>query len=214
MKAYFYKTVNLLNGKYYYGSGSKVNYYGSGIKLNHAIKKYGIENFKTTILKEFNSREEAYYFEARFLSLFDLRNDKFSYNMTNRGNGGNQINYNGIDGEKYKSHSSKCITAWNKSDTCREKVSKRMRLNNPMDNIESKNKAVSALSNWRKKNPHPLLGKKHSDESRNKMSLTRKERKIPAYNKGITLNKTEFCDKCNRLFTIPGIKRHSKICKK
>jgi hypothetical protein len=214
MKAYFYKTINLLNGKYYYGSGSKINYYGSGINLNKAIKKYGIKHFKTIILKEFNTREEAYLFESKFLSLFDLKNDKSSYNMTNRGNGGNQIDYNGINGEKYRSHSSKCITAWNKSDKCREKVSKRMKLNNPMNDIEIKNKAILALSNWRKSNPHPLLGKKHSDDSKNKISLTRKERKIPAYNKGIILDKTEFCQKCNRVFTLPGIKRHSKICKK
>ena len=78
MKAYFYKTVNLLNCKYYYGSGSKINYRGSGIALRKAIKLHGINNFKTIILKEFNTREEAYLFEHRFLRLYDLKNDKNS----------------------------------------------------------------------------------------------------------------------------------------
>ena len=213
MKAYFYKTVNLLNCKYYYGSGSKINYRGSGIALRKAIKLHGINNFKTIILKEFNTREEAYLFEHRFLRLYDLKNDKNSYNMTNRGNGGNQINYEGINGEKYKNISKHTITSWNKSDECRKKVSKRMKLNNPMNCEKYKNKATSALVNWKKDNPHPLLGKNHTLEARQKMSNTRKEKNIPAYNKGILLPKTEKCISCDKLFTLPGIKRHSKNCK-
>ena len=213
MQSYFYKTVNLINNKYYYGSGSKLNYYGSGIALRKSIKKYGITSFKTTILKEFNTREDAYLFEHRFLKLYDLKNDVNSYNMTNRGNGGNQINYNSIDSEKYRINSKRCITEWNKSNECRKKVSDRMKTNNPMDIAEYKNKSLLALSNWKKDNPHPLLGKNHTLEARKKISNTRKERNIPAYNKGYKLDKNELCTLCNKLFTIPGIKRHSKICK-
>ncbi|CAB4175686.1 Nuclease associated modular domain 3 [uncultured Caudovirales phage] len=214
MIAYFYKTVNLINGKYYYGSGSKINYVGSGIFLRKAIKKYGINNFKTTILKEFKTREEAYIFENRFLSLYDLKNDINSYNMTNRGKGGNQINYSGEKGEQYKTISKNNITSWNKSEECRKIVSTRMKTKNPMDVDKYRKKSIDALSDWKKNNPHPLLGKNHSIESKQKMSATRKERNIPAYNKGLILDKTEKCIKCNRMFTIPGIKRHSKICKK
>ena len=37
---YFYKTTNLINGKFYYGSGSiKKPYYGSGINVIRAVKK-------------------------------------------------------------------------------------------------------------------------------------------------------------------------------
>lgn len=40
---YFYKTTNLINGKFYYGSGSKEDYLGSGKALNNAIQKHGKE---------------------------------------------------------------------------------------------------------------------------------------------------------------------------
>ena len=60
---YFYKTTNLINGKYYYGSGTKKDYFGSGKLLLEAILKYGIENFKNEKLRFFESRELAFKFE-------------------------------------------------------------------------------------------------------------------------------------------------------
>tara|TARA_R110000737_G_scaffold210872_1_gene228464 strand:+ start:6509 stop:7141 length:633 start_codon:yes stop_codon:yes gene_type:complete len=84
---YFYKTTNLLNGKFYYGSGTKENYLGSGIAINRAIKKYGKENFHIGKLRFFRTRQEAYDFEDRFLKLFDIKSINESYNMKNNGKG-------------------------------------------------------------------------------------------------------------------------------
>lgn len=49
-----YKTINLINGKFYIGKDSKNNakYYGSGILLNKAIKKYGKDNFRKEIIED------------------------------------------------------------------------------------------------------------------------------------------------------------------
>jgi group I intron endonuclease len=88
---YFYKTTNLINGRYYYGSGSKKNYLGSGKILIEAISKYGKNNFKIEILKYFNSRKDAFLFEDRFLKLFKISEDPLSYNIKDCAVGGATI---------------------------------------------------------------------------------------------------------------------------
>ena len=75
MKPYFYKITNIINNKYYYGTGSKplgTHYFGSSFLLKRAIKKYGIENFKFEVLKQFETRNKAFEFEDRFLKIFKI----------------------------------------------------------------------------------------------------------------------------------------------
>ena len=65
---YFYKITNNINGFYYYGVHSTDNlddgYMGSGTKLKLAYKEFGIENFSKEILKFFDTKEEAFEYEA------------------------------------------------------------------------------------------------------------------------------------------------------
>ncbi len=89
--SYFYKTTNLINGRYYYGSGSKKNYLGSGKILLEAIEKYGKESFKIEILKYFDNREDAFKFEDRFLKLYKISEDLKSYNIKDCSRGGATI---------------------------------------------------------------------------------------------------------------------------
>lgn len=88
---YFYKTTNLINGRYYYGSGSRKQYLGSGKILLEAIDKYGKENFKVEILRQFDTREKAFKFEDRFLKLFKISEDLKSYNIKDSSIGGATI---------------------------------------------------------------------------------------------------------------------------
>ena len=88
---YFYKTTNLINKMYYYGVGHKNNYLGSGKYFIRALKKYGSSNFDKEILKWFKTPEEAFKFEDRFLKLFNLKDDKNSYNLCNNSFGGNTL---------------------------------------------------------------------------------------------------------------------------
>ena len=89
---YFYKITNLLNEHFYYGVHSTNNlddgYMGSGKRLHYAYKKYGIENFKKEILKFFDSKEEAFEYEAEIVTEELIKLDE-CYNIQLGGKGWN-----------------------------------------------------------------------------------------------------------------------------
>jgi hypothetical protein len=95
-KNFFYRTNNLINGKFYYGShcGDDVRYCGSGKLLKRAINKYGRNNFELIILKRFKTREEAYCFEERFLKLYKISSLQNSYNVKDSALGGDTFSNN------------------------------------------------------------------------------------------------------------------------
>jgi hypothetical protein len=88
---YIYKTINLLNNKYYIGMHSTNNlndgYLGSGKRLRKSIKKYGKENFKLEIL-EFQPNKNLLKDRERELITEELLNDKMCMNMCFGGGGG------------------------------------------------------------------------------------------------------------------------------
>jgi hypothetical protein len=105
MKGYFYITKNLINGRFYYGSGTvgNKNYYGTNVNLDLARKKYGDENFEHIPLKHFETRQEAFDFEDRFLKLYKISKIPASYNMKDAGKGGwTTQNYTSAQLIKYK----------------------------------------------------------------------------------------------------------------
>lgn len=89
---FVYKTVNKENGKYYIGKHSTDDmddgYIGSGSALKAAIKKYGSENFDLTVLKSFETNEEAYAYEESVVTK-EVVSDKMSYNQRIGGSGAN-----------------------------------------------------------------------------------------------------------------------------
>ena len=68
---YFYKIVNKINQKYYYGvhNTDDLNdgYMGSGLKIQTAISKYGVENFEKIIIRSFDTAEEAFKYESQIV---------------------------------------------------------------------------------------------------------------------------------------------------
>lgn len=87
---FVYKTINIINNKYYYGVHStfEINdgYLGSGVTLRKSIKEHGKQNFKREILRFFDDLTEAYYFESQLITE-DVVNDPMSYNMCLGGHG-------------------------------------------------------------------------------------------------------------------------------
>lgn len=85
-----YKTANNINNKIYVGVhgdySGKYDYLGSGYALKNAIKKYGKENFTHSIIKVFNTAEEAYEYEKNIVDA-EFVNDPNTYNMRIGGTG-------------------------------------------------------------------------------------------------------------------------------
>jgi group I intron endonuclease len=103
-----YKTVNVLNGKFYVGKDerNKPDYYGSGINLNRAIKKYGKENFIKETIEVCSTREEL--IEREIYWIKETKAQELGYNIADGGWGGNTISeenkeriLNGFKGGKH-----------------------------------------------------------------------------------------------------------------
>lgn len=73
---YLYKTTNNLSGRYYYGmhSTNDLNdgYLGSGTQLRRAIKKHGKENFTIEIIEFFKDRELLKKKESELVTLQEI----------------------------------------------------------------------------------------------------------------------------------------------
>lgn len=109
MKYIVYQTVNLINNKIYIGYHRTNNpeifdgYIGCGVKLSnpyfvnnpktpfqYALKKYGLSNFKRTVIAVFDTSEEALKLEAEIVNENFIKR-KDTYNVALGGNAGNYL---------------------------------------------------------------------------------------------------------------------------
>ena len=88
---FVYQTKNLKNGKKYIGvcTFNSDSYLGSGRLLKSAIRKYGRENFKRTILEHCSTPEEVYSKEIYYINKYNAVKSKEFYNLSYGGYGGN-----------------------------------------------------------------------------------------------------------------------------
>ena len=190
---YIYKTINLVNGKYYIGMHSTNNleddYLGSGQMLWHSINKYGKENFTKEIQefppdrKTLNEREEQIVNK-------EIVSDPLCMNLKTGGQ-----KSPGTLGKKYSEESRKKMSNWIRPKELGEKISKA--LSGKKLSIEhcesiSKGKTGKKLSEehkqnilnviqsdeFRKKVSDSLTGRKLSEETKQKMSESKKGSKL------------------------------------
>ncbi len=162
-----YKTTCLKNSKFYIGKHQTKNlddgYLGSGKLLKHAIKKYGIENFKKEILETFSTEAEMNAAEKRLVIICDQ-----SYNLCEGGHGGfGFINQNGSS-FKGRKHS---------KETKTRIASKLIGVKISEDALRNRNYKI---------NPNAFLGQHHDEETKKRISNSLKG-KIP-WNKGLRKN--------------------------
>ena len=175
-----YMYTNKINGKGYvgkaedflirkqthiYGSYNKKNKRDYNTPFHRAIRKYGIENFEVTILKENLTKDEMNYWEDYYIETFDLyaKNGK-GYNVAKGGRGGNT--YAGKteeEMEEYRRKQSELQKGKNVGKHHTEEAKQKM----------SKNHADFSGEN------HPMHGKHHSEESKQKMSEAKKGENHP-----------------------------------
>ena len=182
MKKYHftYKTINLINSKYYFGVHSTNNlndgYLGSGTNILKAIQKYGKENFKLIILEHYESRDEAN--KAEFI-LVDktVVSDINSYNMIVGGQDSYMLN---------KVHSLLTIRKLSnatkgkiRSPETRAKMSlSKMGNKNPWYNKQLSDSIRAKMSLSRQGENHPMFGKHHTEEAKLKISISQIGKRI------------------------------------
>ena len=187
MFGYIYKTTNLLNNKIYIGKKHKnyfvPDYFGSGILIKKAIKKYGKENFKVEVIDWCDSLEELNMKEKYYIETLNSdRHTGLGYNIAKGGDGGDLFNtltikekINFIEscrkrslGENNPNYGNGDKIRGNKNPSKRLEVRKRL-----SETSSGKNNGMYGVTG---KN-HPMYGKHMSEESKEKMRETRRNKK-------------------------------------
>lgn len=211
-----YKTTNLINGKIYIGQHKTKNlndgYIGSGIELRKAIELFGIDNFKTEILFDFDNFKDMDDKERELVNEeFVARED--TYNIIPGGL--DEIHH--VCGE---SRARANRTRWkNLSKEQRKHYMEAAKLastgrHRPMD---ERKRISSSLKMTYKQDPSKkgMLGKHHSKESKHKMSLSHRGKKNNQYGKmWICNDETKESIIISKNDPIPKNWRKGRFCKK
>lgn len=162
-----YQTVNPFNGHYYFGKATSARilkgYKGSGSRIKAAFKKYGKENFKTTVLWEFDTEKEAFAKERELVTP-DMLLDPRCYNIQEGGCGGTA-------GSKLLIKDDKVVRV-NPVDLPRYLEAGYIPWKRPHSE-ETRKK----MSESHKGMPGTMKGRHHSEETKKKMSEASKGRK-------------------------------------
>lgn len=200
MYEYIYLTTNKLNGKKYIGQHTSScfdkSYLGSGTILKQAIARDGRDNFSCVILQECSSKEELNECEMAYISKYGAVDSDEYYNITPGGDG---VPKGTPSPNKGKICPQFCIPC---SDEKKEKIRESAigryvgdvwlynpiedkRVHVPKDKVDellsngyilgrNDPELYEKLSRMQKENPPcGMLGKKHSDETKKKMSDAR-----------------------------------------
>jgi len=160
MLYYIYKTINLINRKYYIGMHiGKLDdtYLGSGKILKQAINKYGKQNFKKEILVVCENEEELRIWEKKLVDLYVKNPD--CYNIAPGGEGGNTVKYfTEEEKEKIKKKASEAIKEWNKQNPEKVKLRQEKQKKTLLSNLDTLSgnikKALAAKTKEEKQEQH------------------------------------------------------------
>lgn len=183
MKYQIYQITNKTNGKIYIGkhqcSCKECQYFGSGKLLKRAIKKHGIENFTKIILFEYDTEQEMISKEKELVTE-EFCKDNTNYNLCEGGKGG--FGYINSSSEFIEQRILKNKKAREKTNSILKKKygdsfqselgkigSKKTLLNDPF-HMKKMRKSLD-----RKYPEGTFKNKKHSDNTKNKMSEKQKK---------------------------------------
>ncbi len=163
---YIYKTTNLINGKHYIGKHSTNNlndgYLGSGTYLRRSVKKHGEQNFEKKILEYCDTYEKLNQREKEIVTE-DVIKDPCCMNLKP----------GGLGGFNNEEHKQKWITGREWGRIIGGKIAQaKFRSDEEQIKLRSE-KASKTLKLFYKTNPGSFKDKSHTQESRQKQSLTK-----------------------------------------
>jgi group I intron endonuclease len=188
---YTYLISNLVNGKQYIGDRScdcfpeSDPYLGSGVYLKQAQGKYGKENFKKEILELFETKQEAYNAQEKYIKKFNTVQSN-GYNISPKGGLGVPGSYHNEETKKKISLSNmgRAGSPNNKfnfgnrhTDEAKEKI--RLSHKGKKQSKEHIEKRFKNLKReYKSGKDNPLYGRHHTDESKEKISLSLSGKKL------------------------------------
>lgn len=179
-----YKITNQIDGKFYIGSHKTKNlndsYMGSGKYLKHAQEKYGLDKFTKEILFVFDNPKDMYNKEAEIINEDFLATEN-TYNLKVGGMGG--FDYINSNPDKYLTEKrlSSLMTTEERTRRWKEKWN-----TDSLFREKQREYAKRGIDTLLKKYPKGVFfGKKHSQESIDKM-------KISAVGRGIGSNNSQY----------------------
>ncbi len=229
---YTYKIYSIVPDRpyYYYGihstSSIKDRYFGSGIRLQFVLKKYGQENFRLEILQFYGSREELYKVEKELIK--DLyKTDTWCCNLCSGGLGTEQTpEMRKAISERMKGEGNpnfRKIYTEEERQIIRERVKREwvIGIRKPSKWTEErrqtreKYRGMLGCENPRFGKPGTFLGKRHSEETKQKISVLAKERVEKYGNSHLgKKHRKVVCEYCQKEITYPGYVRfHGERCK-
>jgi len=166
-------TTNLINGKIYVGQHATENltdgYLGSGIALRRAIRKHGVEHFKSEILAQFDSFEEMDECERLIVDeAFVARSD--TYNITIGGTSGGHWYANKTGKNVYPGIEERA----RKSIKLAKAKHHEMYENDPEYKARFLQRAHENLEAYRAINRTPFAGKSHTNQSKRAIGAANK----------------------------------------
>ena len=173
---YVYRITNLINGKTYIGQhkfdlSKGDSYTGSGKLLKRAFVKYGIENFSKEIIEIVTSRFEANVLEKYYIAKERISNKNGCYNIADGGNGGNL-------GEEVNKKRAVSNTGKKRSDEFRRKISEICKGNKSNLSKHHSEETKRKISESLKGKPGSMKGKKHTEQSLEKMREAHRGKKL------------------------------------
>jgi len=192
-----YKRTNKINGMFYIGAHSTDDlndgYMGSGKRFKYALKKYGIDNFKSEILHDVENAELMFFIEQLIVDEEFLKR-KDVYNIYPGGTGGCPSGENHpLFGKKHTEESKKKMSEAANGRKLLEETKKKISVGNKglikkPCSIETKSKISNSNKGkipWNKGIPHSSESiKKMSDRKKGKKASLETKRKMSDIRKG------------------------------
>jgi len=179
-----YLLTNTINNKVYIGQtwyplstrmGKNGCNYKHCLYLYAAILKYGADKFQHEILIQCRDQKSADYLEEHFINQYDSRNHKVGYNLKAGGSVGKHS-------EETKAKISISIKnkEWSKEALAAKANSGHLwkgKKREPQSPETIKHHS-DAMKEWHANNEHPMKGKHHSDEVKQRIGAVHKGKKL------------------------------------